>query len=121
PRFLILPDRAGIPLYTECKSQYCKKTEIMFQIAKVTAEAIIDTKLMLNPVTTGANSMLIRSILRIREFIFVRKFEECPSDITTILSRYTESISLSLAKKMIDNDTLSLTFEVRHDMSTSNR
>lgn len=85
PRFRLLSDRAGIPLYTEFKSQYCKKTESMFQVIKLTADAIIDTKLMMNPVTTGANKVHIRSILRIVEFNFVSKFEEFPSDITTTL------------------------------------
>lgn len=101
PRFLLRSWRAGIPLYTEFKSQYCKKTESMFQIAKLAADAINDTKLMMNPVTTGANSLHMRSILRILEFIVVSKFEECPSDITTTLSKFE----------------LYVTFNVKHEMT----
>lgn len=81
----LLSLRAGIPLYTDVRSQYSKKTDITFQRARVMADAVRETKLIMKPVITGANSLQIKSIRLMIEFIFVNSPGGCPSDITTTL------------------------------------
>lgn len=77
--------KLGIPLYTDIKSQYCKQTDNTFQSARKTADAVNEMKLIMKPETTGANSLQVRSILLIIEFIFVKTPGDSPSDITTTL------------------------------------
>lgn len=67
----LLSFKAGIPLYTDIKNQNSNQTETVFQTAKVKADALRDTKLIIKPVTTGAKSLQIKSIRLITEFIFV--------------------------------------------------
>lgn len=57
----------------------------MFHIARVQADAIKDTKLIMKPDTTGANNLQIKSILLMTEFICVNTPGGRPSDITTTL------------------------------------
>jgi len=54
------------------KSQYSTQTDTVFHSAKVIADAFSDTKLIMNPVTTGARSLQVRSMRLVTEFIFVR-------------------------------------------------
>lgn len=81
----LLSVRAGIPLYTDVRSQYSKHTDITFQSARVMADAVRETKLIIKPVMTGANSLQIKSIRLMTEFIFVSCPGGWPSDITTTL------------------------------------
>jgi len=81
----LLSAKAGMPLCTDVKSQYSSHTAIVFQIAKVIAEALTDTKLMMKPLITGARSLQVKSIRLIIELILVRTPGGWPSDITTTL------------------------------------
>ena len=81
----LLSVKAGMPLCTDVKSQYSSHTAIVFQIAKVIAEALTDTKLMMKPLITGARSLQVKSIRLIIELILVRTPGGWPSDITTTL------------------------------------
>lgn len=67
----LLSFKAAIPLYTDIKNQNSNQTDTVFQTAKVKADALRDTKLIIKPVTTGAKSLQIKSIRLITEFIFV--------------------------------------------------
>lgn len=67
----LLSFKAAIPLYTDIKNQNSNQTDTVFQTAKVNADALRDTKLIIKPVTTGAKSLQIKSIRLITEFIFV--------------------------------------------------
>lgn len=104
--FWLLSLRAGIPLNTETRSQYCNQRDTIFQHARVTAEAFNDAKLMMKPETTGAKSLQVRSILLITEFIWVNVSGGLPSEITTTLKfkipsqNFIQKI-LSLTEKMM--------------------
>jgi len=82
---LLLSLRAGVPLYTDVRKQYCNQTDTKFHGAKNTADAFNDTKLMIKPVKTKVNNLHMRSILRITEFISVSISGGCPLEITTTL------------------------------------
>lgn len=83
----LLSSKAGIPSYTEVKSQYSNQTDMIFQAANVTADAFKEIKLMMKPDITGLSSLQTRSIRLIVEFMSVSTSGGWRSDITTTLSK----------------------------------
>lgn len=77
--------KAGIPLYTDIKSQYSTHTDIVVHNANIKADAFSDTKLIMKPLITGATNLQVKSIRLITEFISASKLGGWPSDITTNL------------------------------------